>query len=907
MPLIDDHRPFQIAILPGDAQGSQLASFAEQTLNLIQDVRQDVSFNITKHDFGGVALSAGAGTPLPPSTLDACRRSDATIICACGDSRYGIEPEQGLLALRQELGACANIRPVKFPSSHLAQQSAYKPELVERLDITFFRDLTGGIYYGPKQEAGDDGEAYDTTAYSRQTIKRLARMAGTYATQFTPPKTVHSIDKHNVMATSRLWRSAVTEIFKKEFPQVTLNHILVDTASMILASDPLSLNGVVLAENMFGDILSDQAGGILRSSDILASAAVSTIKQDGRGGPGIFEPLSIKPKEKLYNPLGIIQAVALMLGFSLGMAAEGDALSKAIRRTLDPVELIGSDTRTVDLGGTATAEAFMKALMHNLDYYLEALNSAESAASLKIQSPATPTASLSAPSSQRSMGVIEKILTHAGVGLLKPEVQPGDMICVKVDWTLTSELLWAGMEKTYDQMGRPRPFRNDRLWLAVDHTVDPRTNHQPKQIDLMQKAEKFRREAKIIDFLPANTSIMHTDFTRERAQPGRIVVGSDSHTCSSGSMGSFAVGFGAADVVMPMVTGETWFRVPEVCRINFVGKLPFGVGGKDVILHILGVFKRNTIAFQRAVEYGGPGLKELSMDARFAIANMTTEFGGMGACFEADQETSAWIAARQQPEHREGGLYFRADPDAEYVEERTIDLSAVSVTMALYPNPDDVVSVSEKVGMKLDGCFVGACTTTEEDLIIGALVLEAGLQAGLRPKTQGKRRVTPGSLLIVKRLERHGLLDIYKQAGFEVGAPGCSYCVGINDVDVAGEGEVWLSSQNRNFRNRMGKGSLGNITCAAAVAASSFDMEVTDPKILLNRLDRTRLQKLVKSYTGSEKEILEISEPDPEISSSIAPRLLSGDVLAEPPSPESRNSSRIVQSKVQRFAENVDT
>ncbi|EWG51584.1 hypothetical protein FVEG_16815 [Fusarium verticillioides 7600] len=118
-------------------------------------------------------------------------------------------------------------------------------------------------------------------------------------------------------------------------------------------------------------------------------------------------------------------------------------------------------------------------------------------------------------------------------------------------------------------MGRPRPFRNDRLWLAVDHTVDPRANHKPRQKGLIAKAERFRREAKIIDFLPANTSIMHTDFTRERAQPGRIVVGSDSHTCSAGSMGSFAVGFGAADVVMPMVTGETWFRVPEKLYNNY--------------------------------------------------------------------------------------------------------------------------------------------------------------------------------------------------------------------------------------------------------------------------------------------------------------------------------------------------
>ncbi|KAL3465074.1 hypothetical protein BJX64DRAFT_275448 [Aspergillus heterothallicus] len=545
----------------------------------------------------------------------------------------------------------------------------------------------------------------------------------------------------------------------------------------------------------------------------------------------------------------------------------------------------------------------MTKLLENFDLYLEAANSADLAASRRTNFSSPTSTSVSSLSvERRPMGIIEKIMTHAGVGLTRPDLRPGEMICVKVDWTITSELLWAGMEKTYDQMGRPRPYRNDRLWLAVDHTVDPRTNHQPRQQGLIAKAERFRREAKIVDFLPANTSIMHTDFTRDRAQPGRIVVGSDSHTCSAGSMGSFAIGFGAADVVMPMVTGETWFRVPEVCRINFVGKLPFGVGGKDVILHILGLFKRNTIAFQRAVEYGGPGLKELSMDARFAIANMNTEFGGMGACFEADENTADWIARRPHPQHRQGGLYFRADPGAQYVEERTIDLSEVGVTMALYPNPDDVVSVSSKAGMKLDGCFIGACTTTEEDLIVGALVLEAGLRSGLVPVKHGKRRVTPGSLMIIKNLERHGLTSIYRQAGFDIGAPGCSYCVGINDVDVAGEGEVWLSSQNRNFRNRMGKGSFGNITCAAAVAASSFSMEVTDPRWLLDRLDRARFDKLVSTWKSTVKITPEIHEPEPE-SGNAAPvmeSMLDG-------IPKAPTSARVIKSRVQRFAENVDT
>lgn len=907
MPFVEDHRTFNVAVLPGDGQGPELAVYVQRVLDLISSVRTNISIRVSQYDFAGAAIAAGSNTGLPESTLEACQKADAVIVCGCGDLDYGLEPERGLLKLREELQTCANIRPIRFPSGHLAQQSAFKAEVVEDIDITFVRDLTSGVYYGARQETDSEGEAYDTTTYNHQTVARLARWAGQCAMRFKPAKPVHSIDKNNVMATSRLWRSVVTEIFEKEFPDVPLQHMLVDTAAMVLSSKPTSLNGIILTENMFGDILSDQAGGILPSPDILPSASLP-IPRDGDSikRPGIFEPFNLKTKGKATNPLGVIQAIALMLETSLALAPESDALNKAIRRTLDPVELIGSDARTVDLGGSATTEVFMDKLMGNLDNYLEAVNSVELASS-RLSKQTTGLSSSPSPAQRRPMGIIEKIITHASVGLEKPSVEPGEMVCVKVDWTITSELLWGGMEKTYQQMGRPRPFRNDRLWLAVDHIVDPRTNHQPKQQGLIAKAERFRKEAKIIDFLPANTSIMHTDFTRDRAQPGRVVVGSDSHTCSAGSMGSFAVGFGAADVVMPMVTGETWFRVPEICKITFIGQLPFGVGGKDVILHILGLFKRNTIAFQRAVEYCGPGLKELSMDARFAIANMTTEFGGMGTCFEADENTAAWIAKRPHPHHREGGLYFQADPGAQYVEERVIDLSEVTWTMALYPNPDHVVPITEKVGMALDGCFIGACTTTEEELILGALVLEAGLQSGLMPIPTGKRRVTPGSLTIIKNLERHGLINVYKQAGFGIGAPGCSYCVGINDVDVAGEGEVWLSSQNRNFRNRMGKGSFGNITCAAVVAASSFGMKVTDPRPLLAKLDLERYRRLTKAGRPSISIAPVIDEPDPELSSHAEVSSSIDEVVQLGASLGGGQASRLIRSTVQRFDENVDT
>ena len=180
-------------------------------------------------------------------------------------------------------------------------------------------------------------------------------------------------------------------------------------------------------------------------------------------------------------------------------------------------------------------------------------------------------------------------------------------------------------------------------------------------------------------------------------------------------------------------------------------------------------------------------------------------------------------------------MYFKPDPDAEYAGHYVIDLAEVESSVAVYPNLDDVVPVSDKAGMPLDGVFIGACTTTEEELVLAALVLKAGLAKKL-PLARGKRQYVPGSLPIVEKLRTLGLLEIYKEAGFTRGPPGCSLCVGLS-AEKAMEGETWLTSQNRNFQNRMGKGSFGHLAAAMVCAASSFSMTVTSPADLLAEID----------------------------------------------------------------------
>lgn len=360
------------------------------------------------------------------------------------------------------------------------------------------------------------------------------------------------------------------------------------------------------------------------------------------------------------------------------------------------------------------------------------------------------------------------------------------------------------MARAYAELGSPEIWRNDRFWLAGDHVVHPAVMKHPKIAAMVAAAEKAKRDFRMTEYQGMNYTIMHTEFVRERAEPGMLILGSDSHTCSAGAVGCLSIGLGVADVTIALSTGETWFKIPESILINFIGTPTFGMSGKDVILYILKELKRNTVAADRIVEFVGEGTRHLSSDARFAICNMCTEFGAVTGVFVPDSETSEYISRRRRKANQLNSIYFRPDPEAEYAGKYTIDLSKVEASVAVYPNPDDVVPVSEKAGMHLDGVFIGACTTTEEELVLAALVLKVGLQKKL-PFAKGKKHYVPGSLPVVEKLRELGLLEVYEEAGFTRGPPGCSYCVGLS-AEKAAEGETWLSSQNRNFKNRMGKG-----------------------------------------------------------------------------------------------------
>ncbi len=237
----------------------------------------------------------------------------------------------------------------------------------------------------------------------------------------------------------------------------------------------------------------------------------------------------------------------------------------------------------------------------------------------------------SRPSGTKPMTLAQKIFTQHALGSkeAKDGLAVGDVVRVGVDWIIASELSWYSMADMYEELNNPGIWRNDRFWIAGDHFVHPAIREDKKVKAFVETAEKAKRDFRMTEFQGMNYTIMHTEFVRERAEPGMLVFGSDSHTSSGGAVGCLAVGLGSADVMMCLSVGETWFKIPESIFIELKGEPGFGINGKDVILHILKQLKRNTVAAERIVEFGGEGARHLSLDARFTICNMCTEFGAI--------------------------------------------------------------------------------------------------------------------------------------------------------------------------------------------------------------------------------------------------------------------------------------
>jgi 3-isopropylmalate dehydrogenase len=312
-------------------------------------------FEFEEHAFGGASIDAH-GVALTDETLTACRGADAVLLAAVGGPRWDTtdpdapRPEQGLLGLRKGMELFANLRPVK-PLPALYDASPLRRELIERTDLLVVRELTGGIYFGEKTRT--DTSASDVCAYTTEEIERIARVAFGAARG-----RVSSVDKANVLETSRLWREVVTLLHSREFPHVELEHVLVDNAAMQLVSAPRHFD-VILTENMFGDILSDEAAMLTGSIGMLPSASL------GADGPGLFEPVHGSAPDiagqGVANPLAMFLSAALMLRHGLRLESEAAAVESAVQRALE------EGLRTPDLGGGAGTDDATRAVLAHIE------------------------------------------------------------------------------------------------------------------------------------------------------------------------------------------------------------------------------------------------------------------------------------------------------------------------------------------------------------------------------------------------------------------------------------------------------------------------------------------------------------------------------------------------------------
>ena len=332
----------KITLLPGDGIGPEVVAQGIRVLDAVAE-RWGHSFATTAALIGGAAIDA-TGNPLPDETVALCRASDAVLLGAVGgpawdNPRAKVRPEQGLLGIRKALGLFANVRPVTVHQT-LAAASPLKAEKLAGVDLVVVRELTGGIYFGEKSRIslGAEGErAVDICTYSTQEIERVVRVAGALALKRRGKLT--SVDKANVLETSRLWREVTMRVVAEEFPQLEIEHLLVDACAMHLLQRPASFD-VIVTENMFGDILTDEASVLAGSIGLLPSASLgAAVMRDGRQAtPGIYEPIHGSAPDiagkGLANPVGTIASIAMLLRYSLGLEEEALAVEHAVHHAL---------------------------------------------------------------------------------------------------------------------------------------------------------------------------------------------------------------------------------------------------------------------------------------------------------------------------------------------------------------------------------------------------------------------------------------------------------------------------------------------------------------------------------------------------------------------------------------------
>lgn len=405
------------------------------------------------------------------------------------------------------------------------------------------------------------------------------------------------------------------------------------------------------------------------------------------------------------------------------------------------------------------------------------------------------------------MTMSQKILAKkAGLS----HVKAGDLINAKVDMVLGNDITTPVAIDEFEKFGFDSIYSKAGISIVLDHFTP---NKDIKAAQLSKRCREFANKYDIQHFYDVGCMGIEHALLPEKGivAPGELIVGADSHTCTYGALGAFSTGVGSTDMAAAMATGECWFKVPAAIRFELTGKPSEWVSGKDVILHIIGEIGVDGALYQ-SMEFGGEGLKYLSIDDRLTIANMAIEAGGKNGIFEVDDVTLAYEAGRVSRQYET----FKPDPDAEYVRTIEIDLSKLRPTVSFPHLPENTKTIDEAGDVKIDQVVIGSCTNGRlSDLAIAAKLLK-----GRTIAKNVRCIVIPGTQQIYLDAIHAGYIETFIQAGCIVSTPTCGPCLG-GHMGILAEGERCVATTNRNFVGRMGHVASEVYLASPAVAAAS--------------------------------------------------------------------------------------
>lgn len=405
------------------------------------------------------------------------------------------------------------------------------------------------------------------------------------------------------------------------------------------------------------------------------------------------------------------------------------------------------------------------------------------------------------------MTMTQKILAdHAGLD----KVVPGQLIKAKLDLVLGNDVTTPVAVKEFEKIGVDKVFDVNKIAIVPDHFTP---NKDIKSAEQCKYIREFARKMKIMNYFEIGQMGIEHALIPEKGLvvPGDVVIGADSHTCTYGALGAFSTGIGSTDMAAGMATGEAWFKVPEAIKFELKGKLNKWVSGKDVILHIIGMIGVDG-ALYKSMEFVGEGVKELSMDDRFAMANMAIEAGAKNGIFEVDDKTLAYVKEHSTKEYK----IYKADEDAEYSETYIIDLGQIKPTVAFPHLPENTRTIDEVGEVTIDQVVIGSCTNGRiEDLRVAASVLK-----GKKVHPHVRTIIFPATQKIYLQAMEEGLLKIFIEAGAVVSTPTCGPCLG-GHMGILAKGERAVATTNRNFVGRMGHPESEVYLSSPAVAAAS--------------------------------------------------------------------------------------